>query len=259
MLKIGKRQRFIVTSALLTIGLLVSQLVGNDLRYMVIAGLAFAAYLLSIWSLREDLAGIEFFTLLFLPVAFSVSTAFFYFLLPVRWLTRLPVAIFFVVGIYSLLLTENIYNVAAIRTIQLIRAAHAVGYFLTLVTAFFIFDVIFSLHLPAWVLALALGLISFPLILQNVWTIDLPKKISSRLWWYSAVSALILAQMALAISFWPLRVSAVGALFLVTILYILLGIIQHYFNGRLNQRTTIEYLLVGLAVFVITFLTTRWG
>ena len=69
--------------------------------------------------------------------AFYGAVAFFYFLLPVRWLTRIPVVVLYAVGIYALLLTENIYNVAADRTIALLRAAHSVGYLLTLDNVFF--------------------------------------------------------------------------------------------------------------------------
>ena len=60
-----------------------------------------------------------------LPTLFTAAVGLFYFLLPVRWLTRLPVVILYSIGIYALLLTENIYNVAAERTIALFRAAHS--------------------------------------------------------------------------------------------------------------------------------------
>ena len=76
------------------------------------------------------------------------GVALFYFLLPVRWLTRLPVLAIFGISMYLLFLTQNIYNIAAIRTIQLLRAAHAVGFLFTIVSAFLIYNVIFALHLP---------------------------------------------------------------------------------------------------------------
>ena len=69
--------------------------------------------------------------------AFTAAIALFYFLLPVRWLTRVPVAVLYAVGMYALLLTENIYNVAADRTIALLRAAQSIGYLLTLLTYFY--------------------------------------------------------------------------------------------------------------------------
>ena len=43
----------------------------------------------------------------------------------------------FGIGQYTLLLTANIFSVAAIRTIALFRAAVAVGFVMTLLTGFF--------------------------------------------------------------------------------------------------------------------------
>jgi hypothetical protein len=89
--------------------------------------------------LREGIDGIEWLTVLTLPPLYTAGVGLFYFLLPVRWLTRLPVAMAYGLGMYVLLLTENIFSVASIRTIQLLRAAQAVGFLLTLVTGFFLY------------------------------------------------------------------------------------------------------------------------
>lgn len=255
---LSKRQRFILTAVVLAIGLLAIQVANVSWRYQAIGGLAILTYFLSAWSLSEGLTGVEWFTVLILPVLFTTSVGLFYFLLPTRWVARLPVAVLFGVGMYVLLLTENIFSVAAIRTIQLLRAAHAAGFLLALVTAFFLYDTALSFRLSFWFNFLVVGLVSLPLFLSSLWSVDLEEKISLKIWLYSFSLSLILAEMAMAFSFWPVTITS-GSLFLVTAMYILLGLSQHRLSGRLFKRTVIEYLGVGAAVLFIMLLTTHWG
>ncbi|MFC1727246.1 hypothetical protein ACFL0Y_01860 [Patescibacteria group bacterium] len=255
---LAKRQKFIITALLLSIGLLAIQLTNITWRYQAIAGLAFLTYWLSAWSLRPGLNGIEWLTTLVLPVFFTAGVGLFYFLLPVAWSTRLPVAIVYGLGMYVLLLTENIFSVAAIRTIQLLRAAHAVGFLLTLAVGFFLYDTVFSFRFDFWLNFLLVGLISCPLVLANLWSVNLEEKLNRKLWLFSLSFALILAEMALAFSFWPVSVVS-GSLFLVTVMYILLGLGQLEFSEKLFKRSIYEYIGVGITVLLIMVMTTRWG
>jgi len=130
-----KRQEFVLVSLLLAIGLLLTQLL-PEYRYPMTIILALGAYVGSALVLRADLRGIKFFTLLILPALYTAAVTLFYFLLPLRWITRIPIVALYILGMYALLLTENIYNVAANRTIALLRAAHTIGFLITLVTYF---------------------------------------------------------------------------------------------------------------------------
>jgi len=254
----NKRQKFVLTAILLSIGLLAIQIANVAWRYQAIGVLILLTYLLAAWSLREGLSGIDWLTVLTLPPLYTAGVGLFYFLLPARWLTRLPVAAVYGLGMYALLLTENIFSVAAIRTIQLFRAAQAVGFLLTLVTAFFLYDTILSFRLSFWTNALLVFIISFPLILQGLWSVKLEDNISPKVWLFSFVLSLVLAETACAISFWPVNIAS-GSLFLVTMMYIVLGLSQQHFARRLFPRTVQEYLGVGIAVLVIILLTAHWG
>lgn len=255
---IPKRQKFILTALILSAGLLAIQVANVSWRYQAIGALAVLAYFFSAWSLSEGLTKIKWFTVLTLPVLFTAGVGLFYFLLPARWLTRLPVALAYGLGIYVLLLTENIFSVAAIRTIQLLRAAHAVGFLLTLVTAFFLYDTILSFRLNSWFNFLLVGVVSLLLLVCGLWSINLEEKISRKTWLYSFCLSLILAEMALVFSFWPVTV-ATGSLFLVTTMYIILGFSQLELSQKLFRRSVHEYLGVGIVVLLIMLLTTHWG
>lgn len=253
----SKRKKFILSSILLSIGLLLVQFLEITNRYWAILGLVIASFLFSAWSLKEGLGGIEWMTALILPSFYTAGVGLFYFLLPSAWFPRIAVALGFAIGMYSLLLTENIFSVAKVRNIQLVRSAQAVEFLLTLLCAFFLFDVIFAYRLSPWMNAFLVFLTSFFLFFQALWSVRLKEEVSLTEIQYSLIFALILGEIGLSISFWPLSI-AIASLFLITILYLVLGLSQSHLDGRLFKRTINEYLILGAVIFIIIFITTSW-
>lgn len=242
----------------LTVVLILTQTVGENVRYQLVAFLAASTLFLSIFALWGELSGIKYFLLLLLPVYFVAGSSLFYFLLPVRWLTRLPFALVFGISIYLLMLTSNIYNVAAIRTIALLRAAHAVGLLFSLVSTFFLTNVLFSLHLPFYLVVLGSVLITLPLYLVGLWSYELEDFLSRRVGLYTGIFTMITAQFVLILAFWPVA-PINGALIIATIMYVLLGLAQFDFADKLKRRQVYEHLGVALVVFIAVLLTTKWG
>lgn len=256
--QITKRQKFILMSFFLTVVLITSQTVSESLRYQTIGLLTLATVFLAVFSLWGELSGVKYFLLLLLPAYFVAGASLFYFLLPVRWLTRLPFAIVFGISVYLLMLTANIYNVAAIRTIALLRAANTVGLLFSLLSTFFLVNVLFSLHLPFYLIFIGIALIVMPLYLVGLWANELEDFISRRVFLYAAIFTLLTAEMAVVFAFWPI-VPINAALVMATIMYVLLAISQFHFTGRLKQRNVYEYLSVALVVFLVIMVVTRWG
>lgn len=257
-LRITKRQEFVISIFILVLVLIATQLVAIEQRNEMVIVLGFLSFVFSIIVLREDLRGVEFLTLTILPTMFTVAVAFFYFLLPVRWLTRLPTAVLYALGMYAILLTENIYNVAAVRSIQLLRAAHSVGFLITLTTVFLLFDTVISFHWPPLVNTGLILLISLPLVLQSLWSMLLEPKFSFEVVTGSLVTSLILAQSVYILSFWPIN-TTILSLFLTTIFYSIAGILQQKLIDRLFPNTLREFLGVAFITFILVILTTRWG
>ncbi|MEX2028800.1 MAG: hypothetical protein WD988_04860 [Candidatus Curtissbacteria bacterium] len=256
--EITKRQKFILMSFFLTVILVTIQTVPEGLRFQIIGILAIATIFLSVFSLWGELSGVKYFLLLLLPVYFVAGASLFYFLLPVRWLTRLPFALLFGVSVYLLMLTSNIYNVAAIRTIALLRAAHAVGVLFSLISTFFLTNVLLSLHLAFYWTMLGVGAIVLPLYLVGLWSNELEDYISKRVLVYAAVFTYLTLQITLVFSFWPIM-PIFGALGVATIMYVLLALAQFDFGGKMRQRIVWEHLSVAAVVFVIIVFSTRWA
>ena len=256
-LTVTKRQQFVVATLLLTFGLGLTQLVGEDLRYPAAFGLSVLTYILSAVALRDDLKSIEWLSLLTLPTLFTLAVSLFYFLLPARWLTRVPVVVLYAVGMYALLLTENIYNVAVDRTIALLRAAHSVGFLLTIVTYFLLVQTILAFRFPFFLNAILVGIVSFLLVFQSLWAVVLENPVSKKVWHITAVIAATLAQGVWAFSFWPTQ-STLIVLFLTTGFYGSVGMAQQYLVERLYKKTVIEFFSLTAIVFCIVLFATRW-
>lgn len=254
----SKRKKFIITSLVLALGFVAIQFLSERYRYLSIGSLGAATVLLFIWSLKDGLGRNMTILTLLLPFTFTIGVGLFWFLLPAGVFTRIPIVILYGAGIYALCLTSNIYTVAAIRTIALLRSARGVGFVLTLVTLFLILDTILSLRAPLVLTAPAVGLVSFPLFLQGFWSVVLEKNLSKRLIYFSLVSSLAMGEVALCLFFWPVTV-VVGSLFLTVVAYVLLGLGQAEMEGRLFSQTLMEYLLLGILVFISMLFATRWG
>lgn len=254
----NKRKRFVLVSVILTLGLLGIQIVGGNWRYGAIILLSVISVGLSAWSLIGDLSGVEWLTTMILPAMYPASVGLFYFLLPENLVSRVILLLAFGVGMYALLLTENIYAVAAIRTIQLVRAAHAIGFLLTIVTSVFFIGTIFSFREPYWVNGLGSGLVIFPLVLAGSWSAVLWPRLGKKLWVRSGLIAISGGVLASISSFLPMN-PLVTALLVAGYVYVALGLIQQDLQERLFKRTVQEYVLVGVMVVVAAILVTYFS
>ncbi len=254
---LSKRQQFVGITLILTFLMMLTQLVSVDFRYPMVFVMALVTYALTAFALRDDLYGAEWIALLTLPTLFTAAVALFYFLLPSRWLTRLPIVGLYAVGLYALLLTENIYNVAASRTIALLRAAHSVGFLLTLSTFFLLAQTLYAFRFYPIVNAFGIMLIAYPLIVQILWAMELTPKIGEKVKQLTIVITLVLVEISWIFSLWPTR-SSLRALFLTTCFYGLTGMAQQYLGDRLYKRTIWEFFSVVFIVFCIVLLGTNW-
>ena len=257
LLYLSKRKKLVLVTALITFGFWGLSYFQGVYRYMFIGVLTVISAILVTWALREDLKGITWLVAPILPMMFVASVSLFNFLLPEKILTRLILIVLFAIGMYAILLTENIFTVSALRTIQLLRAAQALGFLFSLIVSFLMFDTIFSFYFNPFYNFLLIFLVSIPICLQGVWSGSLEEKLNLQIWKYTFSLAFIIGQGAFFVSMWPVNI-IVTSLFLVTILYVGLGLIQQAMAGRLFKATINEYMRVGVLVFVILLVMGNW-
>lgn len=254
-----KRQRFVFLTFIITAGLVTTQLVSQVELHMPMAGALFIfAGVLGFFGFYKEVSDLRRFTSLILISFYTGAIALFYFLLPVRWLTRLPTAVLFSVGFYAILLTENIYNIATEKSIQLLRAARSIGLLMTLITIFLLFDTLLSFRLAPWLNFILLTGMTAPLNYQCLWSMKLDKRLNSNIVFNSFLLSLMLGEVGLGLSFWPVNMT-MEALFLTAFFYLLTVLVQQQMIERLFAKTIRELIIVAGIVFILLVFTSSWG
>jgi hypothetical protein len=254
----SKRRKIVITSIVSATLVLLATILNLQPEIVEIILVMGATYLLSSWALQPDLTGWEYATLLALPTLLTAGVI----LMaetpdaPVPWKYLVPPI--YGAALYVILLVENIFNVSAERQVPLLRAAHTIGYLSTLGVAFLVSTLLFSKELPSYGNATVMFMAGAALVGQALWQIALDETDRKKLVTASLVSALVVGELALAISFWPVHPLGAG-LALTTLVYVLIGAIRHDWEGNLKRRTLLEYLLLAALVFTLLFFTTSWG
>lgn len=271
----SKRTRFILVSGLLAIGLWLTTLASVDYRFGLYLAVSGLAYVLSVWVLFDDLKGLEWLTLMVLPTMFTLGSGLFSNFLPTAVprmfgrafqlessmlladIFRIIYFILFAVGMYGVLLIENIFSVASIRTIQLFRAAKSVNFILTLISSLFFYTVALSFKLPFWWVMTIIFVVSFVLCFPSLWSVDLKNDLNREAAKYSLSVSWVVAMAAGSISFWPVK-PFMGGLMLTSLLYGLLGIMEQRLSARVYVESLLEYGVTVAIIMAIGFLTTSW-
>lgn len=255
-INLTKRQKLVVGVLISSLGLFISEnLLGRSGIFVVIL-LAFVTDFFLFFALAEDLEENFSWQVFILPFFYSLAFGLFYLLVPARFLTRIAMTSFYAVGLYSLFLSQNIFTVSSIRTIALLSSARTVSFTITLISYFFLINVIYSLHTNIFITSFLIFVFSFPLIMQSIWVYTLEKSIASNFVWSLSLS-LALLETSLILWFWPSNPTLI-ALFLTGIFYTIVGVSQSWFEKRLFRGVMLEYFWVAIVTFTVLIMFTIW-
>ena len=165
-----KRQKFVISILLLSAGIFISEFShGNALIIWAVILSILTIFFLFI-SLKDDLRGTFFYPIFFLPTLYTAAFVLFYPLVPARFLTRILILPVYALGLYSLFLTQNIFAVSAVRTINLMRSARIVSFVLTIIVFFLLANFCFFMRLPVFVSPFVVFVLVFLLNFQSLWS-----------------------------------------------------------------------------------------
>lgn len=270
-----KRTRFVLVAFLVACGLWGSSLLPVEYQLALSLSVSALTYILVVWVLFDDLKGVEWITLLVLPVMFTFGSALFANFLPnsiprlfgrvfevesamlFASIFRFLYYVMFGVGLYGVMLVENIFSVASIRTIQLFRAARSVNFILTLVTSLFFFTAILSLKVPFYWAFLMVFVVAFILSFPSFWSVDLKNNYVSEIGRFALTAGLLVGLLGLVVSFWPVK-AFMGGLMITSLLYALLGVMEQRLSSRVYLESVVEYIATVIIIMLIGFLTTSW-
>ncbi len=251
---IEKNQRMIISCIIISFLMLFSTFFFFDKAPIFIPIFIIGVYFLTFFSLLEGIEKIEWLMLFLMPVLFTAGAYIFYFLFPVRWLTRLPFLISYVISIYAIIRASNILNVGGDKNLQLYRAAFSVNYFFQTVTIFILTNFLFSMKQNFLINGVVVFIIGSLIGLQLFWSIKLNLNFDKTEILYGLLIGIVLAEEAIVISFFTLEISIL-ALVITATYYSLSGLTYSYLDQRLFKETIREYVFVLIFVFGIALLT----
>ena len=253
---ISKRQKFIFVVLILSFGLFIAESLLGKSGILVVFGLSVLTVFFLYFVLRFDLKDNFSPQIFILPFFYSLSIGLFYLLFPGRFLTRIGMTSLYAVGLYSLFLSQNIFIVSSIRTIALLSGARTVNLVLTLLSYFFISNVVFSFHINIFITLLLIFVYTFAFVLQAIWIHTLDKKFFAQVFWVLSLTV-SLSEIALFLWFSPSS-PTVAALFLTAIFYVLVGLSQAWFEKRLFRSVILEYIWITIISFIFLIIFTDW-
>lgn len=215
------------------------------------------AYIFTYFSILEGIEKTEWFTLFLMPVLFTVSFYLFFHLFPIRWLTRVPFITMYIISFYAISLTSNIFNVGVEKNLQLHRAAFSVNYFYQSLLFFILCNVLLSFKVNFLINSVIVFMVTVPLSVQLFWTVELDKNFNNQLLSYSLFNALIMGELAMLMSFIPLK-STLLSLFLTACYYSVSGATYHFIDQRLYKNVVKEYMIVVVVVLILSVLSISW-
>ena len=253
---LSKRQKLVLSVILLSIGLFTSEYFLGKSGIYIIFVLAFLTNLFLYISLKGDLKNNFLPQIFILPFFYSLAFGLFYFLVPARMLTRIIMTTLYTIGLYSLFLSENIFTVSSMRTIALLSGARTVALTITLISYFFLSNVVFTLHLNVLITLVIIFIYTFPLVLHSLWTHTLEKSLRSEIFWVLFLT-ICLFELSIVLWFWPSTPTLI-ALFLTGVFYTLIGLSHAWFDKKLFKAVIWEYILVSIIVFAALVIYTSW-
>lgn len=242
----SKRQKFLLTSIFLALGISFLPTLEAPLRFGGIGGIFLLTLFLSGWALSHRALN-----LLILPSFLSLGASITYPLLPLRPLLNGLFLAGFIFLFYLSLLTQNIFKVASEKVIPLLRAAQTICFLLTIFAVFLNFTAFYKLDLSITSQLVLVLVTSLFLSWQALGVMKLGGGGNrGQIVLISLLLGLGILEISLGLGLFPLK-ALMRALFLTTCFYVGLGIAQHYLRHSLTRRVIGEYLLTALCVGLV--------
>ncbi len=253
---ISKRQKFLISVTLLSAILFFSEYFLRGFTVFIALGLAILTDIFLFFSLKDDGQGELLPQAFVLPFLCSLAFGLFYFLTPARFLSRIVLTTLYAIAVYSLFLSENIFLVATVRTIALINSARIVTFVITLVSYFFLSNIIFSFRISLIPTIGIYSFFTFLFVYQILWAYTLEKQLWKNKEWVGIIT-LCIGELGTVLWFWP-TTPTVLALFLTAALYMFTGLSHMWFDKRLFRGVIWEYAWVGVFAGIILLWLSKW-
>ncbi len=212
-------------------------------------------YLATVWVLDFDLRAEEWAIVPLYALLLSLTAYWgLHWLHVPSWLVWTSVGLFSL-GYYGIILTLNILNVATVRPLPLARQALTVMSLMGMVYVFALIYLVLSMlpNIGEWIISVAgiSWMVSWPLL----WAAKLSRSSTHSIGW-SFLVALLAAQLAAILAFWP--VSFMTSLCLAGGISMIIGLIHYQQARQLSSAMQQQYLFISGIIIVVLYFVSAW-
>ena len=246
-----KRKKIILISVLATgIYFLVQQFELSIVTQFFLGGVVI--YFFSYWALDFDLKGLEFIILPTIPILFYLSMFLIY---PVLTLLKVPYLVYpsIMFGMYVILLTLNILNIATVKTIPLSKAAWVSMSLIRFVIAFLVYIYLYWFHFDWTIITVLIFLFTVFLSYPGFYLLIHQMGRGERTRYYVLTVSVLMSQIGFFLSFWEIPFYTT-ALILSASFYIFTGILESDLKAEWGNSFFWEYGVVVLFSVLLLFL-----
>lgn len=255
--KINKRRRFLLSSFILTIFVLISSFIPYGQIWLYLIGLSLLVYGFTYFSILQDIERGEWIMLFIIPFLFTIASVLFYVLIPGRWITRLPFMLFYSISIYAILLSQNIFNVGVELNLQLYRAAYSINFLFNTIIAYLLTQYLMSFRFGPFLSTIGSMLIIYPLALHVFWAVNPKVYISKELYKYAGYVVILAGQVIYVFSYLPIR-TEIRALVVSACFYSFAGLVYLHIERMIMTTRIREYIIVLVFIILLALLSAQW-
>lgn len=254
---IPKHVRFAISSILGAAILFLAVSLPFQYIFITLPVFVFVCYWLVWFAIYENINRVEWIMLFVLPVLWALEWYVFFYMIPIRWLTRVAFGLIFSIVFYVLLSVENIYNVGVEKNIQLQKAAITVSTVFLVGLCYIAFQVVASFEMYWLLSGVIIALISWIFALKHFWTVEPQLKFDA--WQISLTNFVSICMFfaSLALTFVPFGSENTRPVILSGFFYLLTNSTAESRDAITFRQKSKEFLLVFAALVLIIFVTAQ--
>lgn len=208
------------------------------------------------YALHEDVKGIEWYMLFVVPIVWTIVWYIFFFLIPVRWVTRLGAVSIYALVLYISISANNIFNVAKTKSIQLVRVANAVNHIVHIATLYLFLQIIYAFELSWYLLLITSFVYMTFMYTQFYWAQHLSTQVRLDTPYQSpsVLTSIVTAFLITLNSFVPMYSVPLRAALIAGFVYLLTGVLSVHIQQKVFAAYLREYVVVlGILICMLLF------
>ncbi|MEI6327214.1 MAG: hypothetical protein WCO78_03800 [Candidatus Roizmanbacteria bacterium] len=258
---LSKRLRILIASSVATGMFAIAITLPYHLIPVISIISAVIIYAVVWYALYEDVKGREWYMLFIVPVVWTIVWYVFFFLIPVRWVTRLGAVSIYAFVLYVSLSANNIFNVAKTKSIQLVRVANAVNHIVHIATLYLFLQIIYAFELNWFFLLISSFVYMTFMYTQFYWAQHLSTQVRSDTPYQSpSVLTSITATFLISLnSFIPMYSVPLRAALIAGFVYLLTGVLTVHIQKKVFAAYLREYIIVLVILICMLLFAIQWA